>query len=314
MILNPYFHKKVEPNTFIGGIAKQGGEGANAPIDTSRKLATKLAISVNRISRFRINGDDVECNIKGDYSLGRYSAESVAFSNNLNITYYRGSNITRLVRCFMGCSNLIEFIREKNTGLTEVTDAFRGCKKLTFIEGFDNPSDNASLNDSVFRGCTSLEAINLLSITRVVNNDIFHNCTSLKFIDLTRCITGISGSMFYNCNSLERFENHVWTTTLWGTFAACTKITEIIIPKTTTLLDQVFNGCSKLELIDIRGCKIINHNPWFHTVKLGFLIKVHIDLFTSNGGNPNPYLVTAKNTRNAIVEFYDDNGDYVSTL
>ena len=36
------FAQNVAANTFIGGIAKQGGTGVNAPIDTPSKLASKL--------------------------------------------------------------------------------------------------------------------------------------------------------------------------------------------------------------------------------------------------------------------------------
>lgn len=77
------------PNTFIGGIAKTGGTGINAPIDTPYKLSQKLGIAVNRITGFRVNGDDVACRIRGNYETPFAAFGNTGTGNsNLNITSY----------------------------------------------------------------------------------------------------------------------------------------------------------------------------------------------------------------------------------
>lgn len=77
------------PNTFIGGIAKTGGTGVNAPIDTPYKLSQKLGIAVNRITGFKVIGDDVECRIRGSYSVPQYAFGNVGTGNsNTNITTF----------------------------------------------------------------------------------------------------------------------------------------------------------------------------------------------------------------------------------
>ena len=52
----------------------------------------------------------------------------------------------------------------------------------------------------------------------------------------------------------------------------------------------------------------------FHNLKLNCYIRVNIALATVNSGSVDAALQWAKDERNAIVEFYDDNGDYVSDL
>ena len=82
-----YAHQKYKPNTFIGGIAKLGGTGVNAPINTTALLATKLGIAENRIRAFKVVGDDVEFYIKDNYAVTAFGAVN-AVDANQNITYY----------------------------------------------------------------------------------------------------------------------------------------------------------------------------------------------------------------------------------
>ena len=119
-----YARQKYKPNTFIGGIAKLGGTGANAPINTTALLATKLGIAENRIRAFKVVGDDVECYIKGTY----VPIDSV-FPNNTNLTYFIDTDkLMQTIQnsIFQGTTNLsqlsIEGIKNFSTGgFTKIT-------------------------------------------------------------------------------------------------------------------------------------------------------------------------------------------------
>lgn len=90
---------------------------------------------------------------------------------------------------------------------------------------------------------------------------------------------------------------------------------------TTTGINDLA-GLTSLNILDLRKLKIYN-NPstgyggttsGFASLKSGCEIRVHIALATANNGAVNESLRYAKNLRGAIVKFYDDNGNYVSTL
>lgn len=83
-----------------------------------------------------------------------------------------------------------------------------------------------------------------------------------------------------------------------------------------------FANLTSLNILDLRKLKVYN-NPatgygatasGFNLLKTGCEIRVHIALATANAGAVNESLRYAKNSRGAIVKFYDDNGNYVSTL
>lgn len=90
----------------------------------------------------------------------------------------------------------------------------------------------------------------------------------------------------------------------------------------TTNRSNDLSSLSSLNILDLRKLKVYN-NPatdyaastsGFSGLKTGCEIRVHIALATANAGAVNESLRYAKNVRGAIVKFYDDNGNYVSTL
>lgn len=57
-----------------------------------------------------------------------------------------------------------------------------------------------------------------------------------------------------------------------------------------------------------------NRSNMFDNLKTGCKIEANIFLATANAGAVDAGLDYAKTTRGAIVDFYDDAGNYVSTL
>lgn len=98
-------------------------------------------------------------------------------------------------------------------------------------------------------------------------------------------------------------------------------ITELILPElTTTSSDNqsIFRNLTSCNLISMRKLTYLGtvdlHNNTFISLKLNCTIEVNIALSTVNAGAPHAALTWVKANRAAIVKFYDDNGNYVSTL
>lgn len=251
-----------KPNTFIGGIAKLGGTGVNAPINTASLLASKLSIPVNRITVFNIVGDNVECHINGAFNLPPNSfGQGVVANSNQNLTYWDDRD-----------NLMIGF------GL----GGLRGCQSIVYVK----------LNGIIQR---TTEA-------GPTNGGLLDNAISCNAAEM---------------NSLTYMRGYYWFRN--------TKIVNLNLPSLIYMGDfsgtigNNFAGMTFLELLSMKKLKQIGSNPNlnannFSGIKTGAKIQVHIDLRTANAGNAHAELVWVKANRAAIVEFYDDNGNYVSTL
>lgn len=96
------------------------------------------------------------------------------------------------------------------------------------------------------------------------------------------------------------------------------------LPNATTLIpEQLFSNNTSLELISYKKLKNYG-NPamvtnsgnisGFLNLKTGCKIETNVFMKTANSGAPHNAFVYAKNTRGAIVDFYNDDGSYHSTL
>lgn len=85
------------PNLFIGGVS--------STVNSESTLATRLGITTNDISYFAVVGSDIEAEITSDYTLS-----DVAFTNNLNITFFRDELHCKkfYARSFAGAEKLTE--------------------------------------------------------------------------------------------------------------------------------------------------------------------------------------------------------------
>jgi hypothetical protein len=67
---------KYKPNTFIGGVA--------GTINTPALLAPRLNLDVKYIKSFKVVGNDIECAVIVNYSVGWYQ-----WRDNPDLTYYK---------------------------------------------------------------------------------------------------------------------------------------------------------------------------------------------------------------------------------
>jgi hypothetical protein len=278
---------KYKPNTFIGGVS--------ATINTPALIAARLGIAESRIRAFNVIGSDIQFAVIG----GIYSTSTNMFTNNTSITYFKDdAGLVDIVRpyTFQGCVNLIYAILPlaKTLQGNGPGGSFEGCTKLEYVS---SPNITA-LGGYVFYGCVALKTVNYPLLTHV-GYQSFVNCRALTEVYLPSCIDIIYYA-FKGCSLLKIFSA-----------PKCTNIGRLID-------GQTFHSCGSLESIYLPSCKIItdgggNENN-FANIKIGCVIAVNIFLKTNNAGAPDGDLLYAKNTRNAIINFYDDAGNYVSTL
>lgn len=306
-----------ELKTFIGGI---GGI-----VNTPALLATKLDISESIIENFEVVGSDVYVNITDTYSM------TSRFYNDTDITHFHdneGKVLSLGTNQFRNCSNLISVKFPELTSLT----------------------GNSSDDSGVFRNTPSLNLCEIPKLTSMGGRNHFRDTPSLLNIELL-LLTGMqtftftdAGVTSLNLPSVTSFQRSVFnantsiqelimtgliSVTIFEMFLNLRGCINIYLPNLQSINDKrntfaSSSGASAFELIDAKKLKTLG-NPshvgnssggeqTFNNLKTNCIINVHEDLATANSGNADAALVWAKNNRSAVVNFYDDNGDYVSTL
>lgn len=175
-----------------------------------------------------------------------------------------------------------------NTTLTKIRDygvigsiALNGLRSASNLESVSLPFLK-EINSYAVSMNAKITSLYLPSLTSVVGSQSVRDLTALvtaDFPNLEVIPSGLNASMFAN-----------WTS--------------------ATLIDM-----RKLKVYGDPSVGAGSGNiSGFLNLKTGCEIRVHIALATANAGNANASLLYAKNNRGAIVKFYDDNGNYVSTL
>ena len=144
---------------------------------------------------------------------------------------------------------------------------FVKCANLKYVSGdlTENTFANVNNMSSMFRGCTSLESVDLSNFdTSKVGNmaDMFYDCSSLTELDLSSFNTPKLGNMYHmfnGCTSLEKLDissldtsNVTW---MLGVFKNCKSLKEIDLSnfRTTsaTSMDYMFTNCRALKSLDL---------------------------------------------------------------
>jgi len=311
-----YGRRPLPPNTFIGGVG--------STLSTKNLLAAKLGIASTRIKSFRIINDEVQAYITKTYTLNN------GFKDDTTITYFK-DEAGLIVACnglaFNNCSNLEEV-------------RFPNCTSFT---------GNGNDTSGIFWNCVKLSILHVPSLTSITGYNTFRNTPLLKNINLDNLVVGLNVRSFNGCGvtnlnlpslttaGQEAFGNSPFPSTLSVPLLSNTSprvfsslpVKILNLPSLVNVINKqsFFKGMSAVDIIDAKKLKVfgnpndtgggVNDTPTFRAfteTKLNFTINVHIDLLTINSGTPDVALLWAKNNRNAKVNFYDDNGNYVSTL
>lgn len=286
-------------------------------------MATKLGISQSIIKSFKVVGTEVQAFIDSNYTIG-----VGVFNEDEDITHYRDMDgrVTSLFWCFRNAINLIDVyfpnVQTIQGGNTSNISAgcFSGCVNLE--EAVFNNWQNTGTNPGnfTFYNCVKLTGLDTSKLTGNPGTQFLANTpqTSFDFSSLTT----ISGNMFLN-SSVAGVLSLPEVTSMPQTGITNCAVTQILLPKLEGLSGSnktnLFVNLTQLELLDAKKLKnildpSIRGTNAFNNLKTGCIINVHEDLATANSGSPDEALVWVKANRSAVVNFYDDNGDYVSTL
>lgn len=311
-------------NTIIGGVASF--------ISSKSALATKLAISESTIKRFEIVGSDVRAHISASYTIPEN-----CFLNNTSITSYidyhnkvitaglsafQNSTIQNALienavlnlSVFDNCVNLTNYsfgFTFKTISSFSTSNVFRNTRIKYF------KADNlTSLGGSFFSGNTEL--LEIIAPLTSLNSAALDGCT--KLISVPDSIITMVTSSMRNCRAMTTLYFPVLTAINANTFNGCSSVLTVNLPalEIITAKGAAFANMTSCTLIDMRKLKILSPadaaSTTFTNLKMNCEIRVHINLATDNSGSPNATLAWVKANRSAVVKFYDDNGNYVSTL
>lgn len=293
--------------------------GASSTVPDKDTLLGILGLVDNDMPFFKIEGSDILCEINSSYNMPVNSFRTSSTGKDCTsfldlegkVIALNGFNFlsSSLTECyFPSVTDLDNANSFNNTGLLVVNDS-------------NFPSLTAITGNSIFNNCSLITELNLPNLTSINGSSNFQNNTSLISIDIDSC-TVLGAYTFANCTasglsiSALNLQTINGQRTFWNT-----KIKDFIFPELIEITNGnavTFINCSYVELIDIKKCKDLGNatatTGVFSNIKTNCVINVHEDLATNNSGNADGNLVYAKNTRGATVNFYDDNGDHVSTL
>ncbi len=166
---------------------------------------------------FRDNADLLTFPVSSNYVLTTIGDD--AFRDCLNMTYstYGTGQVTLMrnvttigARAFQGCSSISRVIAQGATSVGKA--AFKQCTNLLFARFGDSLTEIA---DSVFNGCSKLEAVLLTNPSRVttIGNASFMNAVKLTTLGLESNggivnmpgVTEVGKYAFYNCRGVGEF-------------------------------------------------------------------------------------------------------------
>jgi hypothetical protein len=327
-----YGDRKYKPNTFIGGVS--------ATINTPALVASKLGISETRIKGFRIVGSNIEFAVIG---AAKYTLPINCFTGNTSITYfYDDALLVNYIgmQAFYNCTNFADFRLNALLGsLGNAESLFRN----TALVSASFPSATgvgANFGKFTFQDCPKLESVDFGIFTGPLG-DTFRNS---KKVHTVLCKAPTYSGTFRDGGANVPFYNEYVITVGNFSFSLNCGFTDITLPNATTIANEAFyrgasnntlktliaqkvvsigvNGGNGLvfarntgmTLIDIRACKNFYGTSNFLSFNYSICtIKVHIYMATSNSGGADSNLTIFK-SGGGVVEFYDDLGNYVSTL
>ncbi|MGN0829890.1 MAG: leucine-rich repeat protein, partial [Candidatus Ornithospirochaeta sp.] len=172
------------------------------------------------------------------------SPENTSFSSVDGVWFDKDQK--RLI-CFPAGKNGTEY-NIPNTVKTIDRNAFSGCVKLIEVT---IPESVTSIGYSAFSECTSLKKINVPGSVNSLSCT-FKGCTSLENVEIENGVEKISNSAFESCTNLTSIDIPNSVTTIGDyVFSGCTGLTSITIPSSVTFIGKYTFLSSGLTSIDI---------------------------------------------------------------
>lgn len=178
----------------------------------------------------------------GDGTL--YLADGSIFTYNA-----AGDVVTGLASGYSAAKMLAFPTMYQGKTLTAIgTSAFDG--NTTIEKALAPPASSLrTTNSYAFRGCTSLDIVELSMIT-VLGGNTFNGCTSLESIELPLA-ESMSFNAFAGCTSLVSIDMSSAKTIAKNAFFGCSAITVFDMPKVTDVGDAAFSGCTGVTSVTV---------------------------------------------------------------
>lgn len=129
--------------------------------------------------------------------------------------------------------------------------AFSGCTAITKI---DLPSAIETIGAKAFEGCSSVSSVDLKSVESI-GADAFKGCTALTSVTIPAGLSLIPSGVFEGCSALATVNLGAGITEIAErAFYGCRAIAELdfsVIANLQKIGAGAFNGCSKVEVIDV---------------------------------------------------------------
>ena len=314
-------------------------KGVSSEITTKEILASKLSISAVRIRRFDWFSDRVEASIKGNYTLPSSFANNTSLTDLLDV----GGNIYTIANAALqGCTSLVNvkfdnaFLSNSAlagvssltnalySGVLKVRQVFNGS--LTGTQLKKVIIDTGSVSQGSMQSMPNLEEVYLPGLT-TIEADAFNGSSKLSKLN-TSDVMSISNRAFSSTGFVNLSFPKIVNLTGLSVFNGINTLKTIEFDSLVNIStsESLFSSCPLLEYISMKKVKTYGtYNNitgasarfyGFNNVKLGCIIDCNIALATANTTNNTAHeaLKWVKANRQAVVKFYDDNGNYVSTL
>ena len=130
---------------------------------------------------------------------------------------------------------------------------FRGCKSMESIE---IPDSVTEMGACLFEDCIALRSVKLPKKLKVINYRTFCNCQSLETVAIPKSVTTIRNDVFRDCAALTSISFPENCGLSPDMFINCTSLKDVIIPegcKLTTVsgAEYFFSGCKNLETVKL---------------------------------------------------------------
>ncbi|MDO4808537.1 MAG: leucine-rich repeat protein [Eubacteriales bacterium] len=182
------------------------------------------------------------------------------FLHSINL----GESVVEIGRsAFRNCENLNSVIYMPMLEIMSV-NSFRNCLKLRKVCRYDRKDSSAlrRIGRSSFKGCISLEEVDLPATCSEIEEQAFYRCESLRQISLPRWLRAISPETFAYCYSLEGI--HIQS--------KCVEIGTSAFLNSVSL--KFVRGGNRVKVIRgtaFKGCKMLCELPTFKDVsKINF--------------------------------------------